>query len=1576
MGDSADTAREKLAAKRVPKRKPKKPSADARAFAAATSIFVPPELQHIGATKAPPRSVVFTGKPKKETVPQKRKRQAQETKARERLQLGFKISHPTGPNRLDAVPVYHPPPSRRVKILGGLASVPRFIPGTDVQFEDVGRGIAQTGEALGRAGAETLRDWGSDVADAPGEILRSIIEQSQPGATNRRSRIPGAIQRAGAVAGEAEPLVRPVGKTAAFLATEKGQEEIWGKSLVNLALHGDVPNSKGETAGLTIGILGILPLGKLTAAVRGAKALKAAGKIGEALPDSPARTAFRAALTQRLGQEQADTAMLLFDNVARNTHKDDPLQWYETTTAHATNAADFMASPGAKTALFQTEPGNRYGIVEGAPGRGAMKPLTPQDAFRTAALGDEVHFMTDEGDYAILSKRGDDFTLTVTDDASNEIRHETVTASWAREALRDSPVVPFHHLDEGTGEVPIFQADLPAAVAKLPAEGHTRMQTEATLKKAVKPAEWEDSGMQDFVDQYPKTAKIPRAAIESHLSTSLNAYDLDETVRASPSLDFPTRYGSRGDFEGLTVRQDSLDEPYYELTMSLRTPLHTQIRRSIMGGHPRVNAPYSGKGAAHWRGETDVVAHVRFHIIVDAEGKKALLVDEIQSDWASEWRKLKAAGGHAAIRAKIDEISEQIAALDREVADRHLNPHEYDAFDDGDIYQVENRIEDLRFQKQDLQRFHDEVPGAPPLGQKQMQAAVRRTLRFAHDADVDRIIIIGGDVQALRNVGYRSTPKGEVINLHDLSRTYEQRTADREAWMGAFEGMGPDEIKAWLNWEGHADTSPMVKTFRRLYGSPEKPRGEIAEMFEKEMGEQGGIKQGIFSGGYADMYGSIQRTSNGTAMDGYVIEMTPAAKAKARVPMRYYQTAANPADLPNGAAELFADGTRAIHLFENANISTIIHELAHVSIADLSDVDRAILARHFDFGTTAGNEAYARALERYVYDGMAMESELDGVFQKIAAWMKAVYVHVNQIGGFVHPEVKQVFDRLLVKPESPAEQLVRLLKSAPDIRKAQQAGYSEERGRRAAAAMEALGTGGGGMEGYRAALVELMGELPKQEYNGLSDLTPEVRDALLDAIRLHPHTRTYQKVRAMGAIVKGMEGQVPTRSELALLEKIFGKSVGFRKVHRNHFDEIMVEIWNIPRSLSASLDLSAPLRQGLVAGARHPLIFKRNIGPMVKSLRVKNYEDLTEQIATRPTYPLMKRAKLAVDTSASDASWANREEAFYSSYADRIPGVKHSANAYAGFLHKMRADVFDHMLAAAQKKNIDVMNDEFLEGLGMYVNSITGRGIMPDTELFPFEKAAPFFNTLFFSPRLLASRINMISPFYYAKLWRQDPFIAKQAMRAMLHTVGGTVATLGIAAQMPGVDVGLDPTSANFGKIRIGDTRIDTMAGFGPLMVLIARETYGRSTSSSTGKTQNLEGGFGKSSRKDILYRFGESKFAPTTGILKDLLDQKTFIGEDVTWQSEAKNVIPMMARDAWEVGHEPGDPTEAAVAAAAVVVLGGLGLGFSSYPDRTPKPSSSKTEDESENPFEADSGEVESPFDEGGGQVENPFGP
>jgi len=128
-------------------------------------------------------------------------------------------------------------------------------------------------------------------------------------------------------------------------------------------------------------------------------------------------------------------------------------------------------------------------------------------------------------------------------------------------------------------------------------------------------------------------------------------------------------------------------------------------------------------------------------------------------------------------------------------------------------------------------------------------------------------------------------------------------------------------------------------------------------------------------------------------------------------------------------------------------------------------------------------------------------------------------------------------------------------------------------------------------------------------------------------------------------------------------------------------------------------------------------------------------------------------------------------------------------------------------------------------------------------------------------------------------------------------------------------------------------------------MVFIARETLGYSTSSSSGKRQDLKGGFGQSTRKDILYRFGESKLAPSAGIARDILGGQTFIGQELTtdWHSvglESLNFIPMMWRDAYEVGNESNDPTIGAAAAAAVVVLGGLGIGFSSYPDKAAKSS------------------------------------
>jgi hypothetical protein len=692
--------------------------------------------------------------------------------------------------------------------------------------------------------------------------------------------------------------------------------------------------------------------------------------------------------------------------------------------------------------------------------------------------------------------------------------------------------------------------------------------------------------------------------------------------------------------------------------------------------------------------------------------------------------------------------------------------------------------------------------------------------------------------------------------------------------------------------------------------------------------------------------------------------MTDGAKAKASVPMAYYQQRAWE-DVPKGATEFFADGRRAIYLFENADISTIIHELSHVALADMSEVDRAILNRHFNsFKTTADHEMYARSLERYVYEGHAMESGLDDVFAKIKTWMHAVYQHVNQIGAVVHPEVKQVFDRMLVQQESPAEQLVRLMKGAPQIRKAQNAGYSVERGKRIGEMFDQWPEDAS-IEQVHTAMGALKGELPKEGFTGLEELTPEALASVVRSIRMSPRVRRFEKVRAFKAVVAASEGGVPTDSEIRILNKIFKGEVGFRK-KMGTAEKIFVEVFNIPRSIAASFDLSAPLRQGLIAGTRHPAVFAKAFKPMFEALfSAKRAEDIAEEIAQRANYVHYGRGDLAIETMASSADLAMREEQFYSSYAERFWPVKWSGRAYETFLHRLRADIFDLTMEAGRAAGRPVESDEFVQGLGRMVNQMTGRGALPETELFRVETAAPLLNTLLFSPRLLASRVNMISPVYYAKLYKSDPFLFAEATKNLATTVGalgivlGTFTAIGMTTGVP-VSVSWDPTSANFGKIRIGDTRVDVMAGFSPLLVFLSREVLGRSTSSTTGKSQDLKGGFGNSSRLDILYRFFESKAAPTTSIGFDVLRGQTYIGDPVganlgTLKRETINsTAPMMLRDVLDAWRSPKDPVDAAVAAGMALALGTFGIGFSTYGPKKPK-LKTKTKPDKNDPYAPD---------------------
>jgi len=78
-----------------------------------------------------------------------------------------------------------------------------------------------------------------------------------------------------------------------------------------------------------------------------------------------------------------------------------------------------------------------------------------------------------------------------------------------------------------------------------------------------------------------------------------------------------------------------------------------------------------------------------------------------------------------------------------------------------------------------------------------------------------------------------------------------------------------------------------------------------------------------------------------------------------------------------------------------------------------------------------------------------------------------------------------------------------------------------------------------------------------------------------------------------------------------------------------------------------------------------------------------------------------------------------------------------------------------------------------------------------------------------FSPRLLASKFNVISPVRYA---RMHPAARKVALTEMFRASGSLATTMGLA-KMAGADVDLDPFSGGFGTIDADGTSYDLSGG-------------------------------------------------------------------------------------------------------------------------------------------------------------------
>lgn len=382
------------------------------------------------------------------------------------------------------------------------------------------------------------------------------------------------------------------------------------------------------------------------------------------------------------------------------------------------------------------------------------------------------------------------------------------------------------------------------------------------------------------------------------------------------------------------------------------------------------------------------------------------------------------------------------------------------------------------------------------------------------------------------------------------------------------------------------------------------------------------------------------------------------------------------------------------------------------------------------------------------------------------------------------------------------------------------------------------------------------------------------------------------------------------------------------------------------KAIKASIDWSALGRQGMLLNIGHPIAAARTIGPMLRATLSRRGEFAeAEKLRNRPNYQLHEQ--LGLDLTASEGGLLHQEETYQGPWAGRIPGVAASERAYITELNVRRADALDAMLLGIEENGR--INLEAGKLLANYVNVASGRGYAGKGA---FNRAIAGLATVLWSPRLLLSRFQYLAgqPLW-SGLWKgwEANKGTWGARKLIALEYARTLASLGVVyglAQLAGElwqgddkdkpTVEWDARSSDFSKIKVGDTRIDPMAGLAQATVLMARTIAGeKKTLSGNVKPLGGEGvGYGGQDMWDVWTSFGRTKLSPWLATVIDWKTGRNVSGEEFSAADLPSALVePLAIRDTREAMQKMGVP-----AGAAIGLLSFLGIGVQTYEEKTSK--------------------------------------
>jgi hypothetical protein len=523
-----------------------------------------------------------------------------------------------------------------------------------------------------------------------------------------------------------------------------------------------------------------------------------------------------------------------------------------------------------------------------------------------------------------------------------------------------------------------------------------------------------------------------------------------------------------------------------------------------------------------------------------------------------------------------------------------------------------------------------------------------------------------------------------------------------------------------------------------------------------------------------------------------------------------------------------------------------------------------------------------------------------------------------------------------VPPQTPKDaitELVGALKEGKGLQAPTRAMQHKARAQRTAIAIQHMQNPNlSTAEAFQRAKGAYAGNLPRP---GLTPpaISDPAKQLLRDTVRTTkaiPDNFVFTRTTADDALQKVFKGELPTKGEIELLDELFGPELGNAlkglRPLKGKIIENALDVLNLPRSLKASWDLSAPLRQGLWLQTRN---IKRSLPAMRDMVKAATSEkfgqslddfyrgNIEKNIAPDPSWVKSQEHGLYyAPYKFGQGSLVQREEAFMSKWANKIPGIRVSERAYVTFLNKFRQDNFKYYSEFLAKKGAE---DWEYDELAKFINIATGRG-----ELGKLSTLSPFLSTALFSPRMQAATIEL--PLMLAS---KSPAVRRIAAENIGSTLAAGAGLLGLAA-LAGASVELDPRSSDFAKIRVGNTRIDIWAGKQQYNVLLARLLTGKGKSTTTGDLYEIGPNSFAGDKIALLTHFVRGKLAPGPGLVTDITTGEDFLGNPMTMerapQIALNAAVPMSPQQTVEsVGQDKA-------VGGLLSIPGYLGVGVSSY--------------------------------------------